>query len=100
MIETDPQRRYHLQMLTGYLRRKLEEAYPDGVPPDASRLLEHGDQIVAAIKRIDSGHYGECIDCRRPIPLLQLWAEPHTLRCRCCEAELGRPEKRYPDFVL
>jgi len=38
-------------------------------------------QIDAAVRRLDEGKYGRCIDCGQDIPLERLRALPFTLRC-------------------
>jgi len=39
-------------------------------------------QIDAAIRRMDEGSYGECVDCGQEIPIERLRALPFTLRCQ------------------
>ena len=39
-------------------------------------------QIDAALRRMDEGQYGECIDCAQEIPIERLRALPFTLRCQ------------------
>ncbi len=39
-------------------------------------------QVRAALKRIDDGSYGQCIDCGRTIQLPRLEAVPWTPYCR------------------
>lgn len=83
-------RKKHLNQLAMAMRHKLAAAYPDGVDPrQASRWLNDGDQIVAALKRFEDGSYGNCYHCHQSITLLQLWARPHRLLCRTCEIEQG-----------
>lgn len=43
------------------------------------------DQIDAALRRIDSGLYGDCIDCAAPIGMERLRATPQALRCIACQ---------------
>ena len=44
--------------------------------------------IDAALKRIDEGHYGECLDCGVEISAARLHAAPEAERCiRCQEAQ-------------
>jgi len=47
-------------------------------------------QIDAALRRMDEGEYGECIDCGQEIPLDRLRALPFTLRCQEDEEDRER----------
>lgn len=44
--------------------------------------------IDLALKRIDSGVYGDCMDCGTAIPLARLHATPQALRCIACQEKL------------
>lgn len=53
------------------------------------------DELLAtdyALKRLASGTYGWCIDCRQSIPEKRLEASPTAKRCLDCQkqAEIGR----------
>ena len=39
------------------------------------------DQVVAALKRLDEGTYGTCVDCGKPIPDARLEVRPEAARC-------------------
>lgn len=41
--------------------------------------------IDAALQRMDSGRYGECIDCGIDIPPARLQAQPMAARCVACQ---------------
>jgi DnaK suppressor protein len=41
--------------------------------------------IDVALGRIETGVYGECIDCGTDIPLARLQASPQALRCIACQ---------------
>ena len=45
-----------------------------------SRLAE----ILAALRRLDTGAYGECVSCRRPIPFGRLAVMPEAAHCITC----------------
>lgn len=47
-------------------------------------------QIDAALRRLDEGSYGECIDCGQEIALERLAALPFTLRCEEDEEDRER----------
>lgn len=42
-------------------------------------------QVAAALRRLDAGTFGRCLDCGRPIPELRLDAAPYTEFCVECE---------------
>lgn len=54
---------------------------------EAARL----EKIDEAIKRIDEGSYGICVECEKPIPKKRLEFLPFALRCLECE---GNRERR------
>lgn len=43
-------------------------------------------QVVAALRRVDDGTYGECQDCGEPIDERRLRALPATPVCTACQA--------------
>lgn len=43
------------------------------------------DEIEAAINRIDTGTFGLCLDCRKPIPKKRIEVLPFARRCLACE---------------
>jgi len=46
--------------------------------------LKEIEQIRAALDRIDSGTYGDCVSCGEPISEERLKAVPHAARCMDC----------------
>jgi RNA polymerase-binding protein DksA len=42
-------------------------------------------RIDSALTRLNSGTYGDCIDCGQTIPLARLKAEPTAARCIACQ---------------
>lgn len=46
--------------------------------------------IDVALSRIETGVYGECIDCGVAIPLERLQASPQALRCIACQEKQER----------
>jgi DnaK suppressor protein len=48
-------------------------------------------QVVAAMRRMDDGSYGECQDCGEPIDERRLFALPATRYCTACQAIHERP---------
>ena len=43
--------------------------------------------IAAALKRIDDGTYGLCVDCEEPVHEKRLEVDPTVLRCIECASE-------------
>ena len=98
----------------GELRTAIREQFADHDDPDTmalrNRLEDTDDWAVAdamagfdiamvardvaeiaeverALKRLEDGAYGRCIDCDEPIPSARLHAYPSAARCiRCQEA--------------
>jgi DnaK suppressor protein len=46
--------------------------------------------VVEALKRLDAGVYGECVDCGKPVPEGRLAARPEAARCVQCQSERER----------
>ncbi|QEG42790.1 TraR/DksA family transcriptional regulator [Roseimaritima ulvae] len=45
-------------------------------------------QIDAALERLSSGQYGNCLSCGKPIPMQRLNAIPYTAHCVHCATKL------------
>ncbi len=56
----------------------------DGV--QAAHAAVELEQVRAALRRIEDGTYGECIDCGDPIDLRRLVALPATCYCAPCQS--------------
>ena len=54
--------------------------------------------IEEAIAKFDSGTYGDCEDCNKPIPMNRLRALPYAVECIDCRrmAESGSPDAAAP----
>lgn len=50
-------------------------------------------QVAAALKRLDDGSYGFCLDCGEPIAGQRLLALPATPLCAACQAIAERPRR-------
>ncbi len=46
--------------------------------------------VLAALKRLDDGGYGRCLDCGRPVPEGRLEARPEAARCVQCQSNIER----------
>lgn len=55
-------------------------------------------QIEAALKRIEEGHYGKCVDCDEQIPEKRLVANPYCQTCVSCAEERELEEKQRKRF--
>lgn len=56
-------------------------------------LTQHQHELKnleRAIKRMDEGKYGACIDCGKPIASARLQAYPTAVRCINCQAKHER----------
>lgn len=89
------------QMLASVARREesTEFAHVDNHPSDLATdlhdreldettvllLRDERDRIRAALRAIEHGTYGICIDCHREIPRERLQAAPDALRCLSCQ---------------
>ncbi len=63
---------------------------------DIQRDVEELKDIRKALRRMEEGSYGWCIDCGEPIALARLRAQPAAARCLPCqsrhEREYGAPD--------
>ncbi len=100
------------QILSAVQTTKAQMAEKVGDLPDVSDRASEGyinelavgllaieaaqlDEIEAAIRRIDDGTYGLCIDCGKPIPAGRLEVLPFAQRCLACKGirERGMPTR-------
>ena len=51
-------------------------------------------QIDDALKRIDEGTYGVCLQCSKPIVMSRLRAEPYTSMCIECQRSKEQKSKK------
>ena len=51
-------------------------------------------QIDDALKRIDDGSYGVCIQCNKPITMSRLKAVPYASMCVACQRTKEQKNKR------
>ncbi len=45
-------------------------------------------EIETALRLLEAGGYGRCVDCDEPILASRLRARPFAVRCRACQEEL------------
>ena len=58
---------------------------------DARESIEL-DMVDAALRRIEDGSYGLCIDCGAEIPAARLRAAPEASRCIACQEKTEKPQ--------
>ncbi|MDF5756511.1 TraR/DksA family transcriptional regulator [Spongiactinospora sp. TRM90649] len=46
--------------------------------------------VMDALKRLEEGSYGRCVDCRKPVPEGRLEARPEASRCVQCQSKRER----------
>ena len=52
------------------------------------------ERINEAVRQIDEGAYGYCVDCSELIAPSRLWAMPFAVRCRDCQEARENAEHR------
>ncbi len=52
------------------------------------------EMIDAALKRIENGTYGKCIDCNEDINEERLMALPYSTRCMTCRTKFEEKQRR------
>ena|SRR5215469_3260934 len=81
----------------------LVSDYPQD-PADAGTNLAESDRaeailaaakarralVLDALRRLDEGNYGLCVDCGRPVPDGRLEAKPEAARCVTCQGKRDR----------
>lgn len=78
------------------------ELESDGVPPSGfereqaiSKVLDSRlSDIDNALAQLDSGTYGVCIDCSKPIPPRRLEALPFATLCVACQSVADKRSHR------
>jgi DnaK suppressor protein len=54
------------------------------------RLVERIERLTAALKRVDDGTYGTCIECGKAIGQARLKAIPEVATCVSCQEKIER----------
>lgn len=62
----------------------------DRVEAALESLERHRRTVAAALERVASGAYGQCVDCGQPVPEGRLEARPDAARCITCQSEHDR----------
>jgi DnaK suppressor protein len=63
-----------------------QSALSDVGDAEQRRDIEELERVQAALRRLDAGVYGDCVDCAEPIPLARLRVQPAAERCAACQA--------------
>lgn len=84
--------------LAGQLRDTGDEAAADVLSDirlyDVQREVREIQEIRAALDRITTGQYGECIECGGDIQWERLRVEPEAARCLRCQQRWERDHSR------
>lgn len=67
-----------------------EKALADVASAEVERDLAELRAVQAALKRLDEGRWGLCLDCEEPIDPRRLQVQPAALRCAACQARHER----------
>ncbi len=54
------------------------------------RLVERIERLTAALKRVEDGTYGTCVECGKPIGQARLKAIPEAVTCVTCQETIER----------
>ncbi|HEX9819968.1 MAG TPA: TraR/DksA family transcriptional regulator [Methylomirabilota bacterium] len=54
------------------------------------RLVERIERLTAALKRMDEGSYGTCVECGKSIAPARLRAIPEVATCVSCQEKIER----------
>ena len=77
--------------LAGKVHDKQEESLSEMLTEiNLAMMSQHQHELKnleRALKRMDDGDYGYCIDCDEPIALARLQAYPTAVRCISCQAK-------------
>ncbi len=77
-----------------YRRWKEAQVHGKPAPPHTDLKLRVGvPYLEAALKRIEEGAYGTCLDCGEEIPTQRLEAVIGALRCTQCQLETEKIDR-------
>ena len=54
------------------------------------RLVQRANRLVSALKRVEAGTYGECVECGDTIKAARLKALPEVETCLICQDQIER----------
>ena len=67
--------------------RRQASSIDEAVQRHEQSEVEH---VLAALRRLDEGRYGNCEDCDEPISPQRLQVQPAALRCTACQTAWER----------
>jgi DnaK suppressor protein len=70
----------------------IGDVYLAEIERDVCELRE----VESALKRINTGTYGICIDCAQAVDPMRLERNPHSARCLPCQENAEHSQKRMP----
>lgn len=77
--------------LAGKVHDKQEESLSEMLTEiNLGLLKQHQHELKnleTALRRMENGEYGTCIDCDAPIAIARLKANPTAIRCISCQAK-------------
>jgi len=90
--------REQFETLAGRIADSGEQAVADWLVDvnlaEVTRDIDELRSVEAALQRIDLGTYGQCTDCKAPIPADRLSAMPAASRCLPCQQAHERSDRR------
>ena len=71
-------------------QRQLEDVGSAQEQRDRDELIE----VEAALRRLDTGTFGDCCDCGEPISMKRLLVQPAAVRCAACQSAREHAHRR------
>ncbi|MCM2370310.1 TraR/DksA family transcriptional regulator [Aporhodopirellula aestuarii] len=87
-VEMDELQSLHDQSVGDFGDRGIEAHASELVGKLAESESRELAEIEDALQRLHDGHFGDCLDCGKPIPVNRLRAIPHAARCIRCQETL------------
>lgn len=96
----------HLTTLRSLLTYRLSDlrAAVHATQLEGRLYLDEAAGVEAALHRLDTGTYGDCAECGKPISLQRLLVQPATTTCAGCESARaqapGGPAPQQPGALI
>lgn len=65
----------------------------DRIEAALEAMQRQHDAVAAALERLGTGTYGDCVGCGKPVPEGRLDARPDAARCVGCQAKYDRARR-------
>lgn len=62
------------------------------------RLIQRANRLVAALRRVETGEYGMCVECGDAIKAARLKALPEVDTCLSCQDQIERQRRGVGSF--